>query len=303
MSKTPEPGIYYDVPFEDYLRWDAVSNSRLKLVRKSLAHYRRGFVEKESDALLFGSLVHAGRLEPASVQQRYAVMPDFKTDPSNVGKDGKRSYHKTTWVKEQEEAWREANQGKEAVSVKHYQDMLGMLAALTDNKRAMGVLGGAGQNEVSLLWSDPETNLLCKARFDRLKQKQGVFADLKTTRDAQNFEKHLVDFGYHRQMAFYQKGWEVLSGGEWLEPWIIAMEKDDPWGTRAAPMCDEVLEEGWPEVQEDLHSVAIANLTQSWPGYENPEHWDGDEYHLRRRERIKNAEPLDLTIGNKEVTV
>lgn len=53
----PDPGIYLDVPFEDYLQWDAISNSKLSLANRSLAHFKAGWNDTESKALRLGSQI------------------------------------------------------------------------------------------------------------------------------------------------------------------------------------------------------------------------------------------------------
>ena len=297
--ETPESGIHFDVPFEDYLQWDAVSNSRLKLASRSLAHYKAGFQgNSDSPALRFGSLVHAGRLEPNTIGERYAVMPDFKNDPRNTDKNGNRSYYKTSWVTEQQDLWRKANQGRQEVSQKEYDDMLGIVKGLCGNQDALAALGGPGHVEASILWRDRLTGLLCKARFDKLNSLHGLFADLKTTQDAADFEKHLINFGYHRQCAFYQDGFETLTG-EKLTPWLVAVDKSSPFLSRAAPVFEDLLIEGRAEYCHDIQLVADAKVAGEYPGYENPTVWDGPEWYVRKRE---NA-PIEVTIGGEKVII
>lgn len=292
----PEPGIYPDVEFEDYLKWDAVSNSRLKLADQSLAHYRTGWVGGETKALRLGSLTHCGQLEPLELAKRYAVMPDYHRHEDNVTLEKERSYAKTTkYYIAKSEQFREANKDKQIVSASDYDEMMGIVSSLASNEHAMSILGAKGQVEVSIVWNDPETGLLCKGRFDKLMP--GKFGDLKTSADAKGFEKGIIKFGYHRQMALYQQGYEVLTG-EILEPNLIAVETSEPYCSRSAPVCEALLEDGRKEVAELLRKVAVAIETDQWPGYENPSAWDGPDFYTRKRNFTK---PVEATIGGKKV--
>ena len=81
------PGVYEDVPFERYCRWNAVNVSSLKQMNICPARFKAswdGLLHHESKPLRFGRLVHAGQLEPLTLIQRYAVMPDYHLMPENV---------------------------------------------------------------------------------------------------------------------------------------------------------------------------------------------------------------------------
>ena len=303
MSECPEPGIYYGVPFADYLAWDAVSSSRLKLASRSLAHYQAGWQGDETRALRFGSLVHAGKLEPMELAKRYAVMPKFELDEGNRTKPSKKfpngepsQSKSSTYYKTKKSEFEKANAGRIIVGESEYDEMLGVVKSLSENTKAMQAIGGRGDVEVSLVWVHAETGLTCKARVDKLKLEQGTFGDLKTTRDALWFAKHIVDHGYHRQAAFYQHGLHVLTG-EKLEPWLVAVDSAAPYGCRAAPVCNELLRDGWSEVLKDMRRVAQAMQTDCFPGYENPDEWMPPSGYR------SVTEPIKLTISGKTVEV
>ena len=171
MNECPKPGIYEDIPFDTYLKWDAISNSRLKLATDSLAHYKAGWQGEESGAMRFGSLVHAGKLEPLEVAKRFAVMPSYETDPQNTTKDGEPSVSKSSkYYKFKKQEFLEANADKTIVEEKTYDEMIGTIRSLAQNEKAVDVLDGAGPVEVSIVWQDPDTGLNCKARFDKLQR-------------------------------------------------------------------------------------------------------------------------------------
>lgn len=298
----PEPGIYYDIPFEEYLTWEAVSSSRLKLADKSLAHYQRGWVGTETAAIKMGSLVHAGKLEPLSIAARYAVMPDYENDAENLVKKGKvmvRSTSKSsTYYKAKRAEFEKANPDRVIVTQSEYDRMVAIVTSLHQNAQVMHCIGGRGPVEVSMVWVDDETGLACKGRIDKLKQHLGLFGDLKTDRDVQKFDRHIVDRGYQIQAAFYQSGYMALAG-EVLTPWLAAVEKEDPFGCAAAPIDEALIEKGHGHMRRLLRAVAEANETGEFPSYENPDSWVGPDWYSGEKKRG----PVEVTIGGKKVTI
>jgi len=82
-TPAPEPGIYPDVPFDEYAAWDAVNHSTLKTAEVSLERYKHcrdtgGGVD--SAARLEGRVLHAYLLEPAVAATRYVATPALRPD-------------------------------------------------------------------------------------------------------------------------------------------------------------------------------------------------------------------------------
>ena len=69
-------GVYLDVPFEEYKAIDALNNSSLSHLARSYKHFRHQQEtrqEKQSAALRFGTLAHAGVLEPERLLALYCI--------------------------------------------------------------------------------------------------------------------------------------------------------------------------------------------------------------------------------------
>jgi hypothetical protein len=289
--KCPEPGVYENVAAEDYFAWSAVSNSKLSLLKRSPRHYQHGFSEA-TPAMQLGSLVHSGVLEPLAIAKRYVFMPDYAKHPGNTTASGDRSFSSATkFVKQMEEQFRQMHFDKEIVTEEQYNTMVGMSTALADNDKAKHLLRD-GRAEVSMVWDDPETGLRCKARADWLKP--GVMADLKTTMDAGQFERSIVKFGYHRQMAFYTRG--LMANGIDADPWIICVEKSAPFGCRCAPMDSEALRIGANEIDELLGLLVECQARDFWPGYQNPSVWSVPEWYSK-------SEQLELIVDGETVLI
>jgi len=88
---TPPPGIYHGVSFNDYCEWDACNHSRLQRIDKSPLHCHVIPSLEKSPAIRLGQLVHSGKLEPDSVDARYAVMPQFELSQENTDAKGNPS--------------------------------------------------------------------------------------------------------------------------------------------------------------------------------------------------------------------
>ena len=128
----PEPGIYYDVSFEEYVAWDAVNNSRLKLMTKSPLHYATGFKGEPTQSMSIGTFCHAGVLEPLSIVKRFVFEPDYSKDEANTTGNGARSFSSSTrYVKEQKAKFRELNKDKTIIDEQSYNKMIGVAGALS----------------------------------------------------------------------------------------------------------------------------------------------------------------------------
>lgn len=289
----PDPGIYLDVPFETYLSWPAVSNSRLNMARRSLLHFREQVI-KETEALRLGRFIHCGVLEPLAIPMRYVVMPSFELDPDNVTKAGKPSTSTATdYYDSKVKAFKAANEGKEIVDKSDYDILIGISKGLMRSPKAKQYLSERGDAEVSMVWIDKETGLRCKARADLLNS--GI-NDLKSCQDCMGFAKSIATYGYHRQAAHYIGGYRELTGE--TKPFrLIAVEKTSPFGVRAAELNEDAIDVGESEVREAMRSIAEAYELNQWPCYEDPTSWCLPSYY------VGNDEPIELTIGGQKVTI
>jgi hypothetical protein len=249
--------------------------------------------------MTLGSLCHAGVLEPLAIVQRYTFMPDYSKDEENVTGSGERSFSKATkYVKTKEEAFRSVNRGKDIIEESDYHRMVGIATTLSSCPIMRGLLS-AGRSEVSIVWDDATTGLRCKARCDWLDigNDRCSLLDLKTTADASEFGRSIVRYGYHRQMAFYSRGVEIVTGHR-PTAFIAAVETSAPFGHMVAPMDADALELGSREMDELLARVAESIATDTWPSYEHPESWKLPEWYTR-----KSAEPVELVLEDGEVVV
>lgn len=249
-------GVCANMSFADYLAVPAMSNSALKLLRKSPAHYIAGRDpnEEQKPALRRGSLLHTLVLEPEYMPIRYRVKPEGM---SFATKDGK--------------AWREAMpEGVEIVTeAEHYAAQ--RQAQNLRNVPEIGSLLGAGVSEVSFFWTDEATGVLCKGRADWVFSTTSgvVLLDLKSTEDAspERFGMSCARYGYHMQAAWYSDGWKQAAGRDVLGFVFGAVES--AWPHVAAPymLDDDAISKGRAECRRLLGTYAECLEADHWPAY------------------------------------
>lgn len=276
------PGVYRNLDFAAYLAIPAISNTRMGLVLKSPKHYAADAnMDDQAKPLVIGQLCHCGRLEPMALAERYAVMPDYHLHDDNVTDAGKPSQSKTTrHYKEKAADFAATNKDKQVVPAEWYAEVKEIVASLYADKLSNELFNAPGDTELTLVWRDEESGLLCKARFDKCIPSRQVFVDLKTTADLSKFTRAIANYGYHRQMAHYQEGWAALNGGDLLDPWIVAVEKCRPFCVMAAPLDEEAVMAGYSQRRKALNLIRDCMATGDWPGPAAPKVWRVPEYAL-----------------------
>lgn len=254
---TPEPGIYTGIPFAEYASWQAISNSALSRLRKSPAHLRAYLdgAEEDTVALSFGRAAHMAILEPELFADRYV---------RGIDGDGR-----TKAVKEARAKLAADHPGAEVLSPDEFDACISMREAVLASGRASAVIGADGPAELSLVWRDEDTGVLCKSRLDKHALiAGGIVVDLKSTRDAsrREFERSTYVYGYHRQGAMYLAGARAL-GLDAAHFVIIAVEKTTPYGVAAYRLTEGALDAGRAEVRALLQQYASCLERDEWPGY------------------------------------
>lgn len=258
-AQTPEPGVYPGVPPDTYHAWDAASNSALSHLFHSAAHLKAYLEENQNETqpMFVGRATHAAVLEPDRFKAEYGYMPE---GVDRRTKDGKQAYAELT------EKYGDGN-------VLTHNDYI-ICACIRDSvyrkQTASALLKGTGEVELSLVWRDKETGVLCKARWDRHSPEiaGGAIVDFKTTKDASKraFEKAIFNYGYHRQGAMYLMGARAHAlPAEHFS--IIAAEKTSPFESAVYRITEGTLEAGEEQIRALLRRYAECLMTGEFPGY------------------------------------
>ena len=266
VKDTREVMLREGVPFEEYAKLDCVTGGFLfTLIERSPAH---AIAEKEnppdSDVFTFGSAFHTTMLEPDEVERRYIAKPNGMSFSTTAGK-----------------AWR-AQQTKEIITAKQWDDLRGMRDALFEDELAGPIMREEGVKEVSAMWQD-QTSLgrslgmapvWCKGRPDFIPD--GRLVDLKTTVDARPhaFNRQAEDLGYYFKMAWYLDGIEEIALRQPelrlsrpQETFLIAIEKEKPHAVNTFLVPRETLAAGKMYREAAMYRYRECLQTGVWTKY------------------------------------
>jgi len=247
-------GVYHGLSWDDYRAIDAANWSTLKRFADSPAHARYAQFEGEepSASMRLGTAAHCLLWEPERFRTDYAVGPE-------VHRGSKE------W-----KAWAAENPNKQLVKPSEVDEYAGIVKAVRAHPEAHALIAGEGQNEVSIVWTDPETGTKCKSRLDRMTKHAtwNIIPDLKTCQDAKGdwFARDVYNLGYHGQAAFYLWGVTLLTGLTYACAWIAAENK--PYhGVEVHEPDDKVFADGTALYRKYLNQYAECQRTGVWPSY------------------------------------
>lgn len=236
-----------------------ISKGDLDLINKAPYIYKDKLDGKYkvevTDAMALGSFFHTLVLEPE-------LAVDYISDKKAVAY-GSRA---TKAYKEALEGLKTQNPGKTIIKAEDYKTCEIMLEALRDNKLACSLLSN-GIAEQTYLWNSNGTP--CKCRPDYLVEFNDklLAIDIKTTKDAKQFERAIANFRYHVQAGHYTEGIQEIEGREVMFIFIV-QEKEYPFGNRIIALNDMTLELGVKARLENLNTLRKCQETSHWPKYE-----------------------------------
>jgi len=147
----------------------------------------------------------------------------------------------------------------------------GAMAAAVNTHPLAAKLLRAGKPEQALIWPDPATGVMCRAKADWLRP-NGV-VDLKTTESAaaEALSKAVHNYGYYLQAAFYLRGFRALHPG--VVPFFafIAVEKAAPYLVHVHQLTERAMAYGDRKVSEALEIYRDCTASGIWPGYPTDE--------------------------------
>lgn len=236
-----------NMPFEDYLAHPALSASGMKRLLDSPARFQwEREHPTETPTILMGRLIHALAFD----QPHNYIIKDW---------DGRTTAGKARAAQVRE-------QGLDVVSDDDWAVATGIASALHRNPLASHVLFGDGvKHEVSAFWTDEETGVELKCRFDALGR---VIGDLKSTTYARPdaMAKSSATYGYYLSAAQYVAG-AIATDQGLLEFILVNAEKARPHFLSVTGVSDYDM-----QLAEHLRRKAIrlyAECVESdrWPDY------------------------------------
>lgn len=239
-----------DADHATYAEIDAVNWSSLKWLRESPLKYKHELTAADEDtaARALGRAAHTLVFEPHRFDAEYLVFPGDRR--GNVWKDFQAANTDRTILR-QEEA-----------------DTARAIAKAVRADPAVAPYLEGGEYERTIVWTDPDTGLLCKARVDWINRKRRALVDLKTTVsiDARRFGLIAARLGYPCQLAHYRDGIEHGLGWVPDEVLIVAVESAAPHDVAVFVLDDDALTYGSEIVSELRGELAARRRSGCWPG-------------------------------------
>ncbi len=238
---------------EEYHAHPAIGSSSIKDILRSPAHfkYARENKDEPTPAMRFGTACHTAILEPKEIKNRIVVKPKFEG----------------TGARTRAEQWALENHGKEIVTAEQMADIFGIIESLKRHKTAMGALAG-GRPEESFFDQCPDTGIVRKARPDFLIEGRRI-VDVKTTTDASpaEFLKQIARFKYHVSAAYYLDVVSSVTGHNYDEFLIVAVEKTAPYGVAVYQIEPGAIDDGRLLYKKALNTLKECRNKNEWPAY------------------------------------
>ena len=254
-----EPGVYPGIPMDVYVTWDAANFSTINKFDRSAAHAREIIVNPpdQTPAMALGSATHAAVLEPELFRKNWAVGPEG---------DKRTKKTQLAWAKFESE-----NPDKISLTAKEYAQCCSMMHSAHQNPDILEMIKGPKFTELSVVWVDKNTGVLCKCRVDLVGRLWGnvVISDLKTTMDASedawNYE--VRKYKYHAQAAMYLDGLENASAAIGRRFVWVALEKTAPFGTALYEPDEATIDKGRRMYGKWLRQWKECQESGVWAGY------------------------------------
>ena len=257
----PQPGVYIDVPADEYHSWDALSASCLKQLAVSALNCR-WWMDQSDDgptmAMYFGTVLHMKLLQPELFDSMAVEVKGFKPGAIRTTLAKTRAAHPNRLPLA--EGW--------SKSLK----ILGGRAKADKETRI--ALGGESLNEVAVVWRS-QHGLPCKALLDRVKLGDdcNTIVDIKTTARPgdDDFGRTCWDLGYDIQAAFYLRAHEAaaefdLRFRKEARFEFVVMQNDAPYDVGAGPPDEAFLDVGRQRMNELMPWFTHCWANDTWPG-------------------------------------
>ena len=267
-------------PLRDYLALPAMNSSGLREFRRSPAHYRHAVQNpgEETDAQHFGTAVHVAVLEPERFGSSYAVLEGCMGRYKSGAKKGQRCA-KPASIARSGKGWCGIHDPKKgtpattpALKLDDYTRVRAIEQALATHPIANALLRRhPGTVEVSGVFRDDETDVVCKIRPDRvvtLPDGQVLAIDLKTSRKPTDggWWRELAKLGYHYQAALVRRGLAKL-GTVCTASVIVAVESAAPFGVGCYRIDEDDIARAHEDITGWLHEYAKCLESGVWPSY------------------------------------
>lgn len=256
FSQWSSPGIYLDIPAEQYHELHGFSKSWTDKLRHSPAHLLdsiNGDPFESTPAQQLGTAVHCCALESDRFKREYVTGPDVS---------GATKEYKT--FKREAEA-----KGLTVLNVKESRWCHAIADRVKKHPIIQSVLRKPHWVEPSIVWDID--GYVCKCRPDLVSLEDRIIIDLKTTKDGSpvGFAREMARYHYHVQAAWYMDGLATITGEPWDAFWFIAAEKRRPFlaSVYRIDRGSKAYQLGRDEYRDSFERYRSCMKTGIWQGY------------------------------------
>jgi len=288
--------------WDEYLCLRRMNPSTLVAGCHSMLRLKRaidgGFPE-ETNAMRFGTGLHALLLEPEEFEQRFCVVPEFHLDADNLRKpknksesieDRRTDSKLTDYYKSKLSEFAAANSGRQFLSRAQYDACLMCIESLRSKPRIAETIDES-EKEVSIVGE--LLGIPSKGRIDllRIDKKRGLITDIKTTGNVEKyaFGRVFMRLRYDFKMCVYREMVKQETG-QLYDCAIICQEVGGDYDNTFVPIPSIVLDNAMEKVIRVVCDYKKALSENQWHGVDR----GADEYELAIPEfAMMDDEPLD----------
>jgi len=263
----PQTGVFYDIPFDEYLKIPAISKTTLFNANKSLLYFKYKLEEKAKEDpnevaahFALGRAIHTAVLEPEFFDSQFVVAPVINKR-TNVGKK--------EWADFQADAILD---NKQVLTAEQHDQCMGMSESIANHELSQKILDG-GRSEVTIVNYDKIFKCYRKCRIDWLVD-GNVLIDLKSiarSSDADFVLLQIYQLGYYLQAGMYldMTGEET---GERLRTFgFLFVETTPPYQVGVYQVSEDMANIGISKYKHLMKRVLKSIETGYWPHYNNDE--------------------------------
>lgn len=254
------PGVYDQLPAEDYHADPALSASGMKLLLDpgcpALYRHDRDNPQPPRSIFDFGHAAHRLVLGDGA-KLRVLDYDDWKT-------------------KAAQQAKREAREEGAIPLLPQDMDRARAMASAVHAHPLAGALFRGGRPEVSLFFKDAASGVSLRARLDWLdEQRKGraIMTDYKTIGtgvDLDHVERAIYDYGYHVAGIQYSAAAQALDlAGEDAVTTLVFQHKEPPFLVRVVQLPFDALKVGRAKRRAAIEVFKQCTDSGAWPGYDD----------------------------------
>lgn len=280
------PGIYYDLPADDYHRDPAAGGSLSSTGVKTLlepscpAIFKHYLDHGRPDKAVFDFGRAAHRKVLGAGEDLVVVdADDWRTKAAKTARDEARAA------------------GKSPVLTRDAEVIDAMAEAIRRHPVAAALLDpDAGQPEVTLIWEDAATGVMLRARPDFLRDhhpgRRMIVPDYKTAdhADPETFARSVDRFGYHTQADHYLDGIRELFDAPDPAFVFIVQERTAPYLVSCFELDHGAMAVGASRNRRARTIYRHCTETGHWPGYVP----DTEPYLLQLPPWVERREGIEL---------